>query len=101
MNNKTLTWGLCLALGEAIYVSLVAFIMFNAEKFFGKIDGVLGTIAFLLLFVISAFITGGLILGKPVLLYFSDKKKEAVQLFMVTIGWLLVLWIILFLIVGI
>ena len=53
-------------------------------------DNFLGPVAFLLLFVLSAAITGALILGRPVVLYLENRKLEAVKLFLYTVGWLFV-----------
>jgi len=78
------------ALGEWVYIFLVAFFMLNAEKWFGNMPGIAGVASLLLVFVISAAISGFLILGKPILMYFEGKKKDATMLFFITVGWLLV-----------
>ena len=41
-------------------------------------------VAALMLFVFSALVTGGLILGKPLMLYFDGHKKEGVKLLFFT-----------------
>jgi hypothetical protein len=38
----------------------------------------------------SASITSGLVLGKPFILFFENRKSEAVRLFLYTIGWIFV-----------
>ncbi len=76
------------ALGTVAYVALVAIGMYNGERFFGQEDTVMIPIAMLLLFVLSASVTGSLVLGKPVLMYLDGHKVEAVKLFMYTLGWL-------------
>lgn len=81
-------------LGTVVYVAIVALIIYNAEKIFGTMRAVTGPIAFLLLFVTSAAITGFLVLGQPVMLYFDNKKREAIQLFIYTMVWLFVVTII-------
>ena len=53
------------SLGTAAYVAIVAVIIYNAEKIFGTMKNIIGPIAFLLLFVTSAAITGFLILAIP------------------------------------
>ena len=68
--------------------------MFNGEKFFGKADNFLMPVAMLLLFVLSAAITGALVLGKPILLYLDNKKEDALKLFGWTLGWLAIIVII-------
>ncbi|MFA6285104.1 MAG: hypothetical protein WC643_01060 [Parcubacteria group bacterium] len=103
MPKKLIQQSFLLALGEGIYISLVALLMFSVEKLFGsKPDPVIiAPIAFLLLFVISASISGALILGKPVMLYMDGKKKDALQLFGFTLAWLLLFLIVAFIIVAV
>lgn len=76
------------ALGALVYIVIVSSIMQNADKLFGKADNYIGAISFLLLFTLSAFIVGGLVVGKPIMLYIDDKKKEAISLFVTTSAWL-------------
>ncbi|MFA6963502.1 MAG: hypothetical protein WC227_02190 [Patescibacteria group bacterium] len=76
------------AFGILVYVVLVATLMQNGDRLFGQADNFVSPIAFLLLFSLSATIVGGLMLGKPLMLYFDGKKKEAVSLFLATSGWL-------------
>jgi SNF family Na+-dependent transporter len=82
------------SLGITIYISGVSLLMIYGEQIFGKMDNFLGPVAFLLLFVVSAAITGALAVGKPVILYLNKQKKEAVKLFFYTIGWLALLTLI-------
>jgi len=84
------------SLGVLIYVVIVALIMNNGEKIFGKMDTFWGPISFLMLFVFSALITSSLILGRPIYLYFDGKKEEAVKLFFCTIGWLFIITLVIF-----
>jgi hypothetical protein len=87
--KKKLVWqSLAAAIGEVAYVSLVALIMTNGEKFMRGNPGVLGGVYILTLFVISASVSAALIFGGPVLVYLEGKKKDAVKLFISTIGWL-------------
>lgn len=103
MPKKIIQQAFIFALGEWIYISLVALLMFAVGKWFGdKPDpAIIAPIAFLLLFVISASISGALILGKPVMLYLDGKKKDALQLFGFTLAWLAVFLIVAFIIVAI
>jgi hypothetical protein len=103
MPKKLIRQAFFLALGEGIYISLVALLMFSVEKLFGqKPDPVIiAPIAFLLLFVISASISGALILGKPLMLYLDGKKKEALWLFGFTLAWLFLFLIVAFVIVAV
>jgi len=83
--------GLASAAGTVLYVSGVAWLMFNGEHMFGqKEDNFLMPVLLLLLFVISAAVTGLLVLGKPVHLYLSGLKKEALTLLLTTLGWLVI-----------
>lgn len=84
------------ALGVYIYIIAVSYIMSHGEKWFGKMDNIMGGVAILTLLVLSAAIVGGLVLGKPIMLYLNDKKKEAVKLFCNTIICLALLAIITF-----
>lgn len=77
--------------GVLAYIALVVTFMQNAEKIFGQEDKPIGAIVFLLLFVMSATIVGGLVLAKPVMLYIDGDKKSAVKMFIYTVGWLF-LW---------
>lgn len=89
MKNTNLVWrGFLSAIGIVAYVSCVALIIQNGEKIFGKMHNLLGPISFLLLFITSASITSGLVLGKPLLLCFENRRSEAVRLFVYTVGWI-------------
>lgn len=92
--NELVKISLVRAVLTTIYIILVSFMMQNGEKFFGKMDTFWGPVAFLLLFVLSAAIVGGLVLGKPLMWYLNGKKTEAYNLFVYTVGWLLVMTII-------
>lgn len=86
MKNQTLAkWGITHAFGVLVYTSLVAFFMSNASKWFGEADQEIATpVAALMLFVFSALVTSGLVLGKPIMLYLDGHKKEAVKLLFFT-----------------
>jgi hypothetical protein len=101
MRKKLVTFALGCAAGEAIYISLVASLMLNANKIFGNNPGVLGIVTFLMLFVFSAAVSGALILGKPILLYLDGKKKDALELFGFTLGWLFIFMVVLLLFITI
>ena len=96
--NKILQRSLLNALGTIAYVSVVAIIMQNGEKIFENINETIAPIAFLTLFVLSAAVTGGLVLGKPVLMYLDNQKKEAIKLFLYTLCWLALAIVILLLV---
>jgi hypothetical protein len=94
MEKKLIISSLRNALGTAVYVALVALIILNGQKIFGTMRNIIGPIAFLLLFVTSAAITGFLVLGQPVMLYIDNKRQEAVRLFLLTVAWLFLFIII-------
>jgi len=94
MNKKYLLESFGLASGTVIYVAFVGLVMMNAEHIFGSMPGPINFMAFLLLFVVSATITGSFVLGRPLYLYFSDKKKDALALFGLTLAWLILALII-------
>ena len=88
------------SLGHAVlvlvYVSLVAFVMSHAQMFLGPKDTAWTPVAVLMLFVLSAAVTSSLVLGRPLLMYFDGQKKEALQFFVYTVGWLFLLTIVVF-----
>ena len=78
------------AAGAFLYVSAVAWGMFNGSRIFGEEQSFLIPLFMLLLLIFSAALTGFLVVGKPILLYIDGKKREAVILFSATIGWIAV-----------
>jgi len=83
-NSKLITRAILNSLGVFIYILVVASILNNANRFAGPMNKVIGPVVFLMLFVFSALLTGGLILGKPLLLYFEGLKKEGIKLLVYT-----------------
>ena len=82
------------AAGVFVYVSAVAWLGFNNQRIFGKPTNFLTPLFVLLLFVVSASITGLLVLGKPILLYLDGLKKEAFILLFATLAWLVLFLIV-------
>ncbi|MEZ0287134.1 MAG: hypothetical protein ACAH35_04860, partial [Candidatus Paceibacterota bacterium] len=66
------------ALGTVAYISVISTILQNGSRIFGEKDTFITPILFLLLFTLSAVTVGGLVLGKPLMLYVDGKKSEAV-----------------------
>lgn len=88
------------ALGVAAYVTVFAWVVNNMANWFGSgPSGWMAPALMLLIFIISACVTGSLVLLKPVLLYMEGQKKESVQLFVYTLGFLVILAFIIALIV--
>jgi len=94
--SKIIFWSAINSIGTAIYISLIAWLMFNGEKIFGQATNFWMPVALLLLFVVSATITGLLVLGRPAYLYLNGAKTEAIKLLFYTIGWLLLITVIVF-----
>ena len=95
LNNKNLAkWGFVHSVGVVIYTLLVALLMQNGDKIFGKTDTVFSASLFLTLFVLSAAVVISLVAGKPVMLYLDGKKKEAVTLLGYTIMFLFLLFLV-------
>jgi len=86
MKNSTLVrWGLTHAFGVLVYVLLLATFFNSANDWFGQADQKIVTpAAALMLLVFSALVTGGLVLGKPLMLYIDGHKKEGVKLLFFT-----------------
>ncbi|MFH1509442.1 MAG: hypothetical protein ABIE68_04725 [bacterium] len=82
------------ALGVALYIFLIAQIMFSMESVMGKIDDSWGFMIMVMIFTVSAAITGSLVVFRPVYLYMEGQKKEGVQFLLYTIGWLFLITLI-------
>lgn len=83
-NKKLISLSVLNSLGVLVYVSLVVLFMRNAKNIFGENDNFLTGVMVLLLFILSALVTGFLVLGRPAMLYFDGKKKEGVTLLIYT-----------------
>lgn len=80
------------ALGLAIYVGLFAFLALHIVPGFENNQAThpaLGVILFLLAFVISAVISGSIILGYPIFLFFEGRRKDALKIVLWSVVWLL------------
>lgn len=104
MNKNQITkYAFFNALIAATYIALVATIMNNIEHFIGSNEGgndsVFAPITFLLLFVISAAVMAITIFGRPVMWYLDGKRKEAVGLVLSTIGFLILFFLALLVII--
>ncbi len=89
--------GLAQALGTAVYVGVVVLLIRVLDSRLGPVEGqpqggnYWGMLSFLLLFVVSAGITGALVLGYPVVLALRQRVRDAVLLVGATLGWLVLL----------
>lgn len=101
MNRKTIIkYAFLHALGAAGYVALIATFITSANKFLGQANKLLGTMAFLLTLVISVAAMGLLIFGRPAMWYINGSKKEAIFLSLYTVGFLVLIALIVFLILA-
>ncbi len=82
--------GFLSAAGVALYVSCVVLVISNGQALFGEKETVLIPIFMLTLFVLSATVTGLLVLGRPIHLYLTGSRKEAFVLLASTLAWLAV-----------
>ena len=74
------------SLAAILYIVLIASIMFYGTKNVGPTNSVIAPIAVVSLFTLSAAVMGYLFCYQPAQLYFNDKKKEAIRLFLQTVG---------------
>lgn len=95
MNNKRpILFSLLHAIAVIAYIILVVFIMNSVGTLFDeKLDNFWAPVLFLMLFVVSAAITGSIVLGRPIYLYLNDQKKEAITFLIYTITWLFLIMI--------
>ena len=98
--SKIILWSFLHSLGVLAYISIVATIMRQGNQWFGQEDKFITPVAVLLLLVISATITGSLVLGRPIMLYLENQKKDAVKLLAYTTGWLSIFAVIAFIILA-
>ena len=94
--QKIITYAFLQSAGTFIYVAVIAWLLFNGQRLFGEFVGFGGPMAMLLLFVLSASITGSLVLGRPIHLYLSGMKKESFQLLITTFAFLFLLTLLAF-----
>ncbi|MFA5953135.1 MAG: hypothetical protein WC812_00930 [Candidatus Pacearchaeota archaeon] len=94
-NKEIIKSALINALSTALYVVVIAlFFYYGSKGIFENNPTIFIPIAILLLFVFSAALTGFLVFGKPIMLYLSGKKHEALVLFSYTLGILLIITIV-------
>lgn len=71
------------------YVFFVTWLMADVGSIFGEPAGLVAPVFMLLLFVISAAVTGILVFGMPIFFYLKGLKKEAVYFLCSVLGWLI------------
>lgn len=97
MKNLSVPWkSLLSALAVFVYVLLVVLLMNNAQQFFGPVSGIWAAVAMLLLLVLSVAAVGLLIFASPVMMYMEGQKQDSLQMLLWTVGWLVLLVIVVF-----
>lgn len=82
-----------------LYCSLIAALVTNGDKIFGKMPGFLGPLLFLLLFSTSAIICGLITLYFPfILFYYKKQTVQAAHLVFYTAKWSVLFTLIILLI---
>ena len=93
--SKIVFYSVADSLGVLAYIFLLVSFMNNSKNFFSKTPEILIGMVMLSLFVLSASITGLLVLGRPIHLYFNGFKKEALTLLLSTLACLFVFVVLL------
>jgi len=93
--SKIIFYSIVHSLGVLGYIFLLVSFLNNAQSFFGKPPEILISATMLLLLVLSASITGLLVLGRPGHLYFNGYKKEGLILLFSTLACLFVFMVVL------
>jgi hypothetical protein len=73
------------ALSAALYIAVVASVMFFGPKFITPVETIVIPIAMLSLFSLSAAVMAWLFFSKPVTMYLEGEKAAAIQLVVHTI----------------
>lgn len=73
-------------LGLVYIVSIVSILNFGSRWAESQPDNMLMPIGMLSLFVLSASVMGYIFLSQPIILFLDKKRKEAVSLFLRTVG---------------
>ncbi|OGH40078.1 MAG: hypothetical protein A2894_04040 [Candidatus Levybacteria bacterium RIFCSPLOWO2_01_FULL_40_64] len=74
------------AIGAILYIAVVASVMFYGTKISGPVDSIIGPIAAISLFTLSAAVMAYVFGYEPFQLYFDGKKKQALDLALKTIA---------------
>jgi MFS family permease len=89
-NSSIKKQGFYQALGVSAYCFLVGLIFLYGEAIFGRMANLVGPVAFLILFIVSALICALIVFYKHYQLFFEGKRKEAADLVLATTAWLFV-----------
>ena len=101
---KPINWGMQAflhSLGVIAYIVFIAFLIINGQALFGSLNNsILGPIAILMLYTLSAAIMGLLVFGRPVMFYMDGKKKEAMEFVAATVGFMFIEALVLFILLA-
>lgn len=92
-NSQIVKRAVLSAIGVTAYVIALTWFMSHSQNILGvqpPSDWLMGTLM-LLIFVISACATGGLVLLKPMLMYLDGAKRDALHLLIYTVAALIVI----------
>ena len=91
MKHSPKAIGLLQAAGLALYVGLFAAIAFRVREFtMGEgfpVHPIVGISLFLLAFVISAVISGSIVLAYPAVLFFDGRRRDALKIIFWSAVW--------------
>ena len=76
------------AAGTFAYTALLMYLLFNGEHWFKPVEGFFAPVLMLTLFMISATITGSLVLGRPIYLIATKRIREGITLLAMTLVFL-------------
>jgi len=100
MENKSyIKKSLLLALATTAYIALVSILMIYLDKYVSAPPQSLAMIMILMLLVISAAICASLIFAWPVYKMIKGEMREGFKILGITIGWLIVLFILIGLVI--
>ena len=81
-----------------LYIILIASVMYYGSGMVGQVKSVIGPIAILSLFTLSAAVMGYVFVFQPLRLYLDGKKKESVNLFSKTLAIFAVMTLVIFIV---
>jgi len=91
--TKIIIYGLVHAFAVSVYTFAVVLLMSNSERFLNNAYPEIQGILMLMLFVISASITGSLVVGRPVVMYLNGDKKNAFLFFVSIVLWMMFIFL--------
>lgn len=91
--GKTILNGLLQALAALLYCGLIALFMNWLKDFHGNVSPIIGFGGMLFLLSASVAVMGSIVFGRAVVWFLSSHKKEAIQLIIWTIGFMLLFFV--------